>query len=153
MGGNLVKLAFGADHAGFCLRRDLAEWAKGQGWEVAEFGAESTEPYDYPDAADLVARELERKTVDFGVLVCGSGIGVDIRANRYDFIRAANCTSTEMAELSRLHNHANVLCLGARLMDSEKAKEILETFLQTQESQEPRHIRRVEKMDRDVSKC
>jgi ribose 5-phosphate isomerase B len=148
-----MRLAFGADHAGYCLREELAQWAKDQGYEVEELGAQSTEPYDYPDASDLVARDLLERKADFGILVCGSGIGVDIRANRYDHIRAANCTSTEMAELSRLHNHANVLCLGARLVDADKAKDILRTFLATQESQEPRHVRRVEKMDRDVSNC
>jgi ribose 5-phosphate isomerase B len=149
----MLRLAFGADHAGFCLREELAQWARDKGYAVSEFGAKSTEPYDYPDAADLVAHELLEQNADFGVLVCGSGIGVDIRANRYEHIRAANCTSTEMAELSRLHNHANVLCLGARLMESDGAKAILETFLATDESLEPRHVKRVEKMDRDVSKC
>jgi ribose 5-phosphate isomerase B len=148
-----MRLAFGADHAGFCLREELAEWAKKQGHEVAQFGAESTDPYDYPDASDLIAHVLLENKADFGILVCGSGIGVDIRANRYDHIRAANCTSTEMAELSRLHNHANVLCLGARLVDDAKAKAILDKFLNTEESREPRHVRRVEKMDRDVSNC
>jgi ribose 5-phosphate isomerase B len=148
-----MKLAFGADHAGYCLREELAAYARERGFEVTEFGANSPEPYDYPDAADVIAHEILNKNADFGILVCGSGIGVDIRANRYDHIRAANCTSTEMAELSRLHNHANVLCVGARLMDSDKAKAILDTFLETEESQEPRHVRRVEKMDSGVSKC
>jgi ribose 5-phosphate isomerase B len=145
-----MRLAFGADHAGFCMRRDLAQWAREAGNDVSEFGAEGMEPYDYPDAADLVARELLENRADFGVLVCGSGIGVDIRANRYEHIRAANCLTTEMAALSREHNHANVLCLGARLMDLEEAKAILKTFLATPESVEPRHVRRVEKMDRGV---
>jgi RpiB/LacA/LacB family sugar-phosphate isomerase len=118
-----------------------------------EYGAQSTEAYDYPDAVDPVACDLLKGNANFGVIVCGSGIGVDIRANRFDHIRAANCVTEEMAELSRQHNHANVLCLGARLMDSDRAKAILKTFLATAESQEPRHVRRVEKMDGDVTNC
>lgn len=148
-----MKLAFGADHAGYELRSELAKWAAEQGHEVEEHGAMGPEPYDYPDASDLVAHRLLDASVDFGILVCGSGIGVDIRANRYIHVRAANCCSEEMAALSREHNHANVLCLGARLMDSERAKSILGTFLSTKESTEARHVRRVEKMDRDVSSC
>jgi ribose 5-phosphate isomerase B len=148
-----MKLAFGADHAGYQLREELAAYAAARGIEVEQHGAEGPEAYDYPDAADLVAKRLLDRSVDFGVLVCGSGIGVDIRANRYSHIRAANCVTEEMAALSREHNHANILCLGARLMDSDRAKRILDTFLQTGESTEPRHVRRVEKMDRDVSSC
>jgi ribose 5-phosphate isomerase B len=148
-----MKLLFGADHAGYCLREELAKWAVDQGHEVVQLGAVSTEPYDYPEASDEVATRLLSQKADFGVLVCGSGIGVDIRANRYGHIRAANCVTKEMAELAREHNHANVLCLGARLVDSETAKSILLAFLSTNESQEPRHVRRVEKMDRELSHC
>ena len=145
-----MRLALGADHAGFELRAELAEWAVAQGHEVWQFGAESASPYDYPDAADLVATALLRREADFGVLVCGSGIGVDMRANRHEHVRAANCLTTEMAELSRRHNHANVLCLGARLVDGEVAKALLNTFLTTEESREARHIRRVAKIDGGV---
>lgn len=148
-----MKIIFGADHAGYCLREELAKWAGGAGIEVEQVGATGPEPFDYPEASDLVAQRLLDGGADFGVLVCGSGIGVDIRANRYTHIRAANCVTEEMASLSREHNHANVLCLGARLMDSERAISILQTFLKTEESREPRHLRRVEKMDRDVTIC
>ena len=146
-----MKLAFGSDHAGFALREELARWAQSAGHQVSEFGATSGESYDYPDAADLVATEVLSGNAGFGVLVCGSGIGVDIRANRHEHIRAANCVTTQMAELSRQHNHANVLCLGARLMDIANAKAILQAFLTTAESQEQRHVLRVEKIDRGVN--
>lgn len=146
-----MRLAFGSDHAGFGLRGELAQWARAQGYEACEFGAQSPEPYDYPDAADLVADELLQQRADFGVLICGTGIGIGIRANRYPHIRAAECLTPEMAALSREHNHANVICMGARLIDVEVAKTLLETFLKTEESIEPRHVRRVEKMDRGVS--
>jgi ribose 5-phosphate isomerase B len=148
-----MKLAFGSDHAGFALREELAKWAESAGHEVAQFGATGPESYDYPDAADLIAREVLQGNANFGVLVCGSGIGVDIRANRHEHVRAANCVTTQMAQLCREHNHANVLCLGARLMDSDEGKAILQTFLDTAESQEQRHLSRVEKIDRDVSIC
>ena len=84
---------------------------------------------------------------DLGVLVCGTGIGVSIRANRYSGIRAANCCTTEMAVLARQHNHANVLCLGARLLNLEQAEEIARVFLQTEEDTSERHSRRVRKLD------
>ncbi len=142
-----MRLAFGADHAGYCMREELAKYARGRGHLVTQFGATSEEPYDYPEASDAIAKALLHDEADFGVLICGSGIGVDIRANRYEHIRAANCLTTQMAELARQHNHANVLCLGSRLMDSERARSILDAFLRTQESLEPRHVRRVEKMD------
>lgn len=145
-----MKLAFGSDHAGFCFRQELAKRAAEKGYDVAEFGAASTEPYDYPDASDAIAAELLQGRAAYGILVCGSGIGVDIRANRYRHIRAANCVTPEMARLSREHNHANVLCLGERLITLDQAEEILNTFLNTEESQVPRHVHRVEKLDKDV---
>ena len=148
-----MKLAFGSDHAGFDLRRVLEAWATAQGHEIASLGAESAEPYDYPDAADAVALELLRNHGVIGVLVCGTGIGVSIRANRYDHIRAANCCSTKMAELARLHNHANVLCLGSRTTEPNEAVSILSTFLSTSEDRDERHTRRVLKLDSPRPSC
>lgn len=148
-----MRIAFGADHAGYEMRAALARAAQEDGAQVEEFGAPGTEAYDYPDAADLVADRLRQGRADFGVLICGTGIGMDIRANRWAHIRAANCLNREMAALSREHNHANVLCLGARLLSLEDALRILDVFLKTPESQEPRHVRRVEKMDRATAPC
>lgn len=146
-----MKIAFGSDHAGLDYRRALAQRAKAAGHEVTEFGAMTCDPYDYPDASDLVARELLENRAEFGVLVCGSGIGVDIRANRYRHIRAANCVTVEMAELAREHNHANVLCIGQRLMKQELANQIFDAFLSTPPSEVARHVHRVEKLDSNVS--
>lgn len=142
-----MNLVFGSDHAGFELRTELAQEAKAYGHTVVEVGATSTEPYDYPDASDLVAQAILRGHSEMGVLICGTGIGVSIRANRYDGIRAAVCCSVETASLARLHNHANVLCIGARTTSVELAKEILKTFLETGEDGQERHVRRVEKLD------
>lgn len=144
------RLAFGSDHAGFHHRTGLAEFARSLGHEVSEFGAASTESYDYPEASDLVAHEVLQGRADFGILICGSGIGVCIRANRYFGIRAAACYSTEMAKLAKLHNHANVLCLGERLTEFEAAKQILLEFLDTEPDGSPRHCIRVEKLDSEL---
>ncbi len=142
-----MTLAFGSDHAGFRYRVELAKVAADMGYEISQFGAQSEEPYDYPDAADLVVEELLQGRATFGVLICGSGIGIEIRANRHPHIRAANCVTVQMAELAREHNHANVLCLGERLISLDLAGEIMKAFLVTAESEVPRHVRRVEKLD------
>ena len=142
-----MRIAFGSDHAGFRLRTDLARYAASLGHEAAEYGADGADAFDYPIAADLVADELLAGRAERGVLVCGTGIGVSIRANRYRFIRAALCTSPEMARLAREHNDANVLCVGERILETDVALRILDEFLTRATSQEPRHLRRVEELD------
>ncbi len=141
------KLILGSDHAGFALREILADHAEDLGYQVEIVGALSQSPYDYPDAVDELVPKLLRGDAGFGVLVCGSGIGMSIRANRYEGIRAANCCSPVMAELARQHNHANVLCVGERTTDPEIAKAVLDAFLLTPEDHADRHDRRVEKLD------
>lgn len=142
-----MKLGFGSDHAGLDLRHQLESWAKAHGDEVQSFGAMSPESYDYPDAADALCRRLLEGKLDFGILICGSGIGISIRANRHLGIRAALCTSPEMAELARQHNHANVLCLGARITEPDVAKECLDVFLSASPDLGERHVRRIVKLD------
>lgn len=146
-----MKLLFGSDHAGFELRSHVAQWARDNGHTVTEVGANSEEPFDYPLASDAVACELKPGDFDFGILVCGTGIGVCIRANRYPHIRAAECTSVEMAQLARLHNHANVLCLGGRILTKEQSEAILEAFLRTGPDDAERHARRVDMLDAKLS--
>lgn len=107
----------------------------------------SPESYDYPDAADALCRRLLEGKLDFGILICGSGIGISIRANRHLGIRAALCTSPEMAELSRQHNHANVLCLGARITEPDVAIKCLDAFLNATPDPGERHVRRIVKLD------
>jgi len=145
-----MKLAFGSDHAGFEMRRWVAGWATTNGHEVTEVGAPSSEPYDYPDASDAVAELVLSHQAELGVLICGTGIGVCIRANRHNGIRAAQCYTPEMAAIARQHNHANVLCMGERLMTQDAAVEVLKTFLATAEDPDARHQRRVAKLDRDT---
>ncbi|MBC8063467.1 MAG: RpiB/LacA/LacB family sugar-phosphate isomerase [Chlorobia bacterium] len=146
-----MKLIFGSDHAGFEMRRHVADWATSQGHEVTEVGANSTEPFDYPLASDAVACEIKKGAFEFGVLLCGTGIGVSIRANRYPHIRAADCTSVEMARLGRLHNHANVLCLGARILSKEESVAIFQAFMETGTDDAERHDRRVDFLDASLS--
>lgn len=142
-----MNIVFGTDHAGFALSEALRTYAAAQGHQVWSVGATSEEAYDYPIAADLAVADILSGKADLGVLVCGSGIGISIRANRYAGIRAANCCSAQMAEMARRHNHANALCLGSRLLDVSEAEAILAKFLHTDEDTEARHVRRVEGMD------
>ena len=145
-----MKLVFGSDHAGFELRSHVAEWSREQGHDVVEVGATDENSYDYPNAADLVAKQVLSQEREFGVLVCGTGIGVCIRANRYSGIRAADCTSVEMAVLARQHNAANVLCLGGRILSKGQAVAILRAFLETPVDTAERHARRVAMLDAEV---
>ncbi|MBS1724366.1 MAG: RpiB/LacA/LacB family sugar-phosphate isomerase [Armatimonadetes bacterium] len=146
-----MRLVFGSDHAGFEFRTGLANVARSWGHEVQEVGAMSTEPYDYPDAADAATAEILAGRADLGVLICGTGIGVSIRANRHLGIRAAVCCSVDAAILARQHNHANFLCLGARLTQPDTGTAVLRAFLETGEDHNERHERRVRKLDGNVS--
>ena len=145
-----MRLIFGADHAGLPMRLALAEWARVNGHQVDEVGALEDSAYDYPAASDLVVEDVLSKRADLGIICCGTGIGVSIRANRHTRIRAANCCNTEMAHLARMHNHANILCLGGRLMDVPTGIDILKAFLETEESEEERHLKRVGMLDQNV---
>lgn len=142
-----MNLVFGSDHAGFAFRQHLAWHAKGLGHSVTERGAPNLDSYDYPNASDAVAHDILQGNADLGVLICGSGIGVSIRANRYPHIRAALCTSDELARLARQHNHANVLCLGERIVPLELAVSMLVTFIETEVDPAERHMNRVRKLD------
>jgi ribose 5-phosphate isomerase B len=118
---------------------------------AVEVGADSEASFDYPLASDAVACEMKSGNYDFGVLVCGTGIGVCIRANRYSHIRAAECTSVEMAQLARRHNYANVLCLGGRNLNHEQGEQILAAFLESGPDEAERHARRVNLLDANLS--
>jgi len=142
-----MTIIYGSDHAGFALRRILSSRAIDQGHAVSEIGAVDEQAYDYPDAAAALCERLLRGEADFGVLICGTGIGMAIAANRFKGIRAAPCWGIEVAKLARQHNHANVLCLGARLTEPDVATAICDAFLAEPASDEPRHQRRVAKMD------
>jgi ribose 5-phosphate isomerase B len=138
-------IAVGADHAGYSLKEDLRRWLAGRGHTVLDFGTHTLESVDYPDFAVPVAEAVATGTAERGVLVCGSGTGMAMAANKVDGIRAALCYDVDMARLSREHNDANVLTLGARTNDGARAIEILTTWLGTSFAG-GRHARRVEKL-------
>lgn len=138
-------IAIAADHAGYALKRALGTVLADMGCHVVDLGTEGEESVDYPDYAARLAATLSRGEAGAGVLVCGSGIGMSIAANRHPGIRAALCGTVEMARLARQHNDANVLVLGGRLTDLETAAACLRTFLATP-FEGGRHARRVAKL-------
>ena len=140
-----MKVSIGADHAGFELKEKLKESLKAQGVEVTDEGTNSLESVDYPDFAAKVAREVAERRAEMGVLVCGSGIGMAIAANKVHGVRAANVSSEMEAQLSREHNNANVVAVGARFLQPEQAEKIVQTFLRTRFAG-GRHEKRVEKI-------
>jgi ribose 5-phosphate isomerase B len=141
----MVVIALGADHAGFALKQDLKAYLIERGHRVIDFGTHSTDSVDYPDFAALVARSVQEGDAVRGVLVCGSGIGMAIAANKVAGVRAAVAADAPTARLSRLHNDANVLALGARATPSTDAVEIVEAWLATP-FEGGRHARRVDKL-------
>ena len=140
-----MKIAIACDHAGFELKVQLFDWLKSQNHEIKDFGTNSSESCDYPDFAYLASLAVANGECDFGIIICGSGIGMSMVCNKVHGIRAANCCSEEMAFLTRKHNDANVLNLGARLIDFELAKRITAIFLNT-DFDGGRHAVRVEKI-------
>lgn len=147
-----MKIGIASDHAGFELKNYIKEELKKEGYEVIDYGPEIKKSVDYPDYAEKVAKGMQKKEINFGILICGTGIGMDISANKFKGIRAARCCSIYDAILSRQHNDANVLTLGGRLIGKELAFEIVKTFLSTQ-FLKGRHLRRVNKIKRIENEC
>lgn len=140
-----LHIAVGSDHGGFEQKTQLLAWLQEQGYEVDDYGCDSTDSVDYPDYAAAVARAVAAGKADFGILVCGTGIGMQVAANKVHGIRAANVTMPEFAALAREHNNANVVTLSGRFVDLESNERIVETFLTTQFAG-GRHERRVAKI-------
>ena len=141
-----MRIAVGSDHAGFELKGKVAAWLKEMGHEAVDAGPPSAEPCDYPEYAYKVARSVRERETERGVLLCGSGIGMSMAANRIAGVRAALCTTEEMARLSRAHNDANVLVLSGRYQEEGEAKKILQAWL-TESFEGGRHERRVRAID------
>ena len=139
-----MKIAIASDHAGFDLKQKLIEYVGGP-LKVLDLGAYSTESVDYPDFGRAMGETISGGDAARGILVCGSGIGISIAANRFAAVRAALCTSAEMAMLARQHNDANVLVLGARIVDEATARACVDAFLKT-EFEGGRHAARVQKL-------
>lgn len=140
-----MKIAMGADHAGVELKHQLAEKLRADGYEVEDFGTHSTDSVDYPDFAATVARAVVDDEAELGVLVCGTGVGIGIAANKVDGARAATCNDLFTARMARAHNNANVLALGARVVGPGVAEEIVHIFVTT-DFEGGRHGRRVGKI-------
>jgi ribose 5-phosphate isomerase B len=146
-----MRVAIASDHGGFEQKQELAAYLRDQGHEVEDLGPGNSESVDYPDYALLVARAVTKGRAQRGVLVCGTGIGMAIAANKLPGIRAANVTAPQFATLAREHNDANVLALSGRFVASDLNKQILQAFLETPFA-EGRHARRVAKI-RELEQC
>ena len=138
------KLVFAADHAGYELKEQLKSYLNGK-YQIRDLGTDSVDSVDYPDFGKSAAEAIAAGQAELGVVICGSGIGISIAANRNPKIRCALCQNEEAAKLARQHNDANMLALGARLTAEEEAKKILEVFLSTP-FEGGRHVKRVEKL-------
>ena len=142
---NVKTLAIGCDHAGYDLKENLKKNLTEQGYELKDFGTHSAESTDYPDYAHPVADCVENNEADLGILICGSGNGINMTANKHQGIRSALCWQVDIAEMARLHNNANVVALPARYISEALAHDIVKTFLNT-EFEGGRHARRVDKI-------
>ena len=140
-------IALGSDHAGYEMKLVLAKHLEERGYEVKDFGTYSTESCDYPEFAKAVAASVVSGEAERGVLVCGTGIGMSMAANKVKGIRAAVVTEEFSAQATREHNDANVLCLGARVLDNEKAIKLLDIFMDTPFSEGVNHVRRISKLE------
>jgi ribose 5-phosphate isomerase B len=141
-----MKIIIGSDHAGFPLKEKLISYIQSLGIEVKDAGCYSEERADYPDYAHTVATGVLNKEVDFGVLICGSGNGINMAANKHKGIRSALCWMPEIAELARLHNDANILTLPGRYIAEEEAKKCVDIFFNTA-FEGGRHADRVNKIN------
>jgi len=147
-----MRIAVGSDHAGFPLKERIKNFLIEKGHEVVDFGTTSQDSTHYPLFAKEVSLAVQKGEVDRGILICGTGIGMSITANKFKGVRAALCLNEYMARMSRLHNDANVLCLGDRVLGEELALSIVEVWLETP-FEGGRHAKRVELIKEIESKC
>lgn len=143
-----MKIAIASDHGGLLLKRQLVASLEKDGHAVLDLGTHTEESCDYPDYAHAVAKLVTEGGADRGILVCGSGVGMSIAANRHPGVRAVVCTETYSARMSRAHNDANVLCLGERVVGPGLASDIVSVWLREEPEANPRHARRREKIER-----
>lgn len=140
-----MKIAIGCDHGGIALKDSIVNYLEERGVKIEDFGTFGTESVDYPDFAYKVARSVADGKADKGILMCGTGIGISIAANKVNGIRCALCHNTETARLTALHNDSNVLAMGGRVIDSDTAVNIVKTWLDTP-FEGGRHINRINKI-------
>ncbi len=140
-----TKIALASDHAGFELKEKVREYLRSKGVQVEDLGPPALSPVDYPDYAERVAERVAARQVDFGMLVCGTGLGMMLAANKVPGIRAITCNDTLSAHFARAHNDGNVLTMGGRLLDEATMRKVVDTWLGTP-FEGGRHARRVEKI-------
>ena len=140
-----MRIAIGSDHRGFPLKQSVMSLLEGLGHQWEDTGCYSSEPVDYPDVAEKVARAVSKGEADRGLLICGTGIGMSIAANKVPGIRAALCADPYSAQMARQHNDANVLCVGGAMLREWLAKEIITVYLSSG-FEGGRHSRRIEKI-------
>ena len=140
-----VKIAIGSDHAGFELKQIIVEYLSSRNVDFFDCGTKNLDSVDYPDFAKRVADEVSNKDLVMGILVCGSGQGMAMTANRYKNVRAAICHNSDVAKITREHNDANILCLGSRFIEKTEALKCVDVFLSTDFEGE-RHIKRINKI-------
>lgn len=140
-----LTIAIGSDHAGFELKTQVKDWLATQVRTIKDLGTNSEESVDYSDFAHAVSGEVEKGNFQLGILICGTGIGVDMTANKHNGIRSALCWNKEISKLAKSHNNANVICLPGRFISFDEARDILSTFITT-EFEGGRHQRRIDKI-------
>lgn len=143
----MKKVAIGSDHGGFQLKNEMIAYLKEMGYGYHDFGCYNTEPADYPDSALKVGQSVVRKEYSCGILICGTGIGMSIAANKIKGIRAALCHDTFSARMTREHNDSNILTMGGRVIGAGLAREIVRIWLTTEFSGENRHVVRLQKVN------
>lgn len=141
-------IAIGCDHGGFELKQEILAYLTKTGFDYKDVGCYDTNAVDYPEIGHAVARLVASGECEQGILICGTGIGISIAANKVPGIRAALCTDCFMAEATRQHNNANILALGGRVVGAGLAVKIVDTFLHTEFSGDERHERRIEKIEK-----
>ncbi|MEY8380241.1 ribose 5-phosphate isomerase B [Ileibacterium valens] len=141
-----MKIAMANDHAATDMKKEIGKMLSDEGYEVIDFGTDDNASCDYPDYAKKCAQAVANKEADFGIVICGTGIGISIAANKVNKIRCGLCHDVTTARLTREHNDANMLALGARTTGMETAKDIVHTFLNTPFSEGANHIRRINKL-------
>jgi len=144
-----MKIAIGNDHTGYEMKMAIIEYLEKNGFEYKDCGCGKVNSSDYPIYAKEVCKAIQNKECDMGILICGTGIGISITANKMKGIRCALCHDCFSAEATRLHNDANVLAMGARVIGIGHALKIVDTFLHTEFSNQERHIRRIKMMEED----
>ena len=138
-----MKVGISNDHSAVELKNSVMKHLLEKGYDVINYGTDSTESYDYPLAGSVLAKAIQNKEVDLGIAICGTGVGISIACNKHKGIRACCCSEATSARLTREHNDANIICFGARIVSTELANDIVDTFLTTPFSNGERHKRRI----------